>query len=306
MANALGTLFGDIANAIRTKTGDTATMKPIDFPTKIMEIEGGGGGGSLPAGIYLQYVASKPKNGVGRPFVFNNSIHILTKTDGAKELLIYKLENNAFTSVATYTTTTSHSLSGAAIVVLNGKVHIIVSQYHYVWDGSTIVAKSNAPIVSTSALSYACAHNGELYWTEQYKHNIYVWNETTDTWTEKINNVGNGTFTKNHGGIMFSHGDELYYATDSLSKGVYRIIDETPNVEVVSTTLIWRDGTIATDSGAYCWNGGQLLHNGGNLGLVYNLGTYAYLVEFNGELYVDGGSKNYYAFQKIHIIEETE
>lgn len=43
MATALKTLFGDIANAIRSKTGDTATMKPIDFPTKILGIEVGGG-----------------------------------------------------------------------------------------------------------------------------------------------------------------------------------------------------------------------------------------------------------------------
>lgn len=42
MANVLGTLFGDIANAIRSKTGDTAKMKPIDFPTKILGIEVGG------------------------------------------------------------------------------------------------------------------------------------------------------------------------------------------------------------------------------------------------------------------------
>lgn len=41
--NVLGTLFGDIANAIRSKTGDTATMKPVDFPTKILGIEVGGG-----------------------------------------------------------------------------------------------------------------------------------------------------------------------------------------------------------------------------------------------------------------------
>lgn len=41
--NVLGTLFGDIANAIRSKTGepDTAKMKPIDFPTKISGIEVG-------------------------------------------------------------------------------------------------------------------------------------------------------------------------------------------------------------------------------------------------------------------------
>ena len=39
MANALGTLFGDIAGAIREKTGDTAKMKPAEFPEKIAAIE---------------------------------------------------------------------------------------------------------------------------------------------------------------------------------------------------------------------------------------------------------------------------
>lgn len=47
MANVLGELFGDIANAIREKTGDTATMKPAEFPDKIAAIEvGGSSGGS--------------------------------------------------------------------------------------------------------------------------------------------------------------------------------------------------------------------------------------------------------------------
>ena len=42
MANVLGTLFGNIASAIREKTGDTGTMKPAEFPDKIKEIEVGG------------------------------------------------------------------------------------------------------------------------------------------------------------------------------------------------------------------------------------------------------------------------
>lgn len=40
MANVLGELFSDIANAIREKTGDTATMNPNEFPSKISAIEG--------------------------------------------------------------------------------------------------------------------------------------------------------------------------------------------------------------------------------------------------------------------------
>lgn len=42
--NVLGTLFGDIADAIRGKTGGTETMKPADFPYEIKDIETGDSG----------------------------------------------------------------------------------------------------------------------------------------------------------------------------------------------------------------------------------------------------------------------
>lgn len=42
MANVLGKLFNDIANSIRNKTGNTETIKPIDFPAQIDSITGGG------------------------------------------------------------------------------------------------------------------------------------------------------------------------------------------------------------------------------------------------------------------------
>ena len=38
MANVLGELFGDIATAIRSKTGEEGTMKPAEFPNKIKSI----------------------------------------------------------------------------------------------------------------------------------------------------------------------------------------------------------------------------------------------------------------------------
>lgn len=43
MANVLGELFQDIADAIREKTGSTDTMAPADFPAEIGAIETGGG-----------------------------------------------------------------------------------------------------------------------------------------------------------------------------------------------------------------------------------------------------------------------
>ena len=45
MSNVLGTLFGDIAEAIRSKTGEAGTMKPAEFPDKIAGISVGGTGG---------------------------------------------------------------------------------------------------------------------------------------------------------------------------------------------------------------------------------------------------------------------
>ena len=39
MANVLGELFGAIAGAIRSKTGEEGTMKPAEFPEKISAIE---------------------------------------------------------------------------------------------------------------------------------------------------------------------------------------------------------------------------------------------------------------------------
>ena len=46
MSNVLGNLFGEIANAIRAKTGGTDTMKPAEFPAEIAAIPTGGGSSS--------------------------------------------------------------------------------------------------------------------------------------------------------------------------------------------------------------------------------------------------------------------
>lgn len=44
MANVLSNMFTDIAGAIREKTGDTATMKPVEFAEKIRTIPSDGEG----------------------------------------------------------------------------------------------------------------------------------------------------------------------------------------------------------------------------------------------------------------------
>ena len=88
MANALGTLFGDIATAISEKTGDTATMKPAQFPEKIAAIEAGGGGGSLPPGAYLS--ASPVRPHITYPyqrFVLNGVLYATASNNGAERMV---------------------------------------------------------------------------------------------------------------------------------------------------------------------------------------------------------------------------
>ena len=44
--SALGDFFKEVADAIRSKTGKTEPIKPIDFPLEILGIQSGGSGGS--------------------------------------------------------------------------------------------------------------------------------------------------------------------------------------------------------------------------------------------------------------------
>lgn len=53
MANVLGTLFGEIADAIREKSGEGGTMKPAEFPAKITAIPTGGGAVEGVATVYF-------------------------------------------------------------------------------------------------------------------------------------------------------------------------------------------------------------------------------------------------------------
>lgn len=45
--SALGDFFKEVADAIRSKTGKTDTIVPINFPAEILAIETGGSGGEL-------------------------------------------------------------------------------------------------------------------------------------------------------------------------------------------------------------------------------------------------------------------
>lgn len=63
MANALGKLFADIADAIRSKTGETGKMKPMEFPAEILSIAGGSSNVRVDMGM-VTFTSSDIVNGV--------------------------------------------------------------------------------------------------------------------------------------------------------------------------------------------------------------------------------------------------
>lgn len=69
MANALGTLFKDIADAIRVKGGATGTMKPVEFPMGILNIIGGSSNARASSG-FITTSAENTVNGV-TTFAYN-------------------------------------------------------------------------------------------------------------------------------------------------------------------------------------------------------------------------------------------
>ena len=99
MANALNNLFTDIADAIRSKTGETDTMKPTDFPTKIEGISSGsaGGGGIDTSDENMQN------------FAFN----FVAKANGSPELVLRGvLYESLYQATGSYDVTVPETLAG--------------------------------------------------------------------------------------------------------------------------------------------------------------------------------------------------
>ena len=249
MANVLGELFGEIAESIRGKTGDTGTMKPAQFPEKIRAIKtpssilplsiaengtytapsgvagynpvtvdvkpvlqdktitengeytadagfdglgkvlvevAGSGGGSLPAGLYWEFGEFAPPNHYYQKWVvFNGVLYAFTRTNAnaGNECNVYKLSDGKWTQIISSKEVLAFgAVTGWNYVEFNGKIHMIGNEqkYHYVFDGTNITTKNNVSNqISNDAVF---VQDGKLKAYSYYDGNVYVWNETSDTW----------------------------------------------------------------------------------------------------------------------------
>lgn len=109
----LTSLFTDIADAIRAKTGSSAAIVADDFPTAIASIPSGGGG----AGV--------------KPFVIRGDAQ-LVQSYGADELLVTDLE----TAIPAYSTSAKTLITGAS---LTPTITLDYANYNYYVDLRTLV-----------------------------------------------------------------------------------------------------------------------------------------------------------------------
>lgn len=223
MANALGTLFGEIASAIREKNGETGTMKPAEFPEKISAIETGGGasgGGSLPAGVYMETENIRPKTQYYQLwFGYLGQLYAATLpyAGNGNNWSVYKYTNETWEEVvAEFVCNLSTPKHTVTAFEFGGVMHFLAWDVtaHYTFDGASFTKKNNLP---GYGVSY-CIHNGKLLAFVRSDATIYEWDETNDSWNVYVKTDGR----KNSYCYIFSINNTLYYVYSDI---LYEVID---------------------------------------------------------------------------------
>ena len=170
MANVLGTLFGDIAEAIRGKTGSTDKMAPADFPAQIASITtgGGSGGGSSGGGngtsweVFEHYIPVTMSTYPYGAFVFQDKLHVVFKNSTTSKEEIWRCDEDGWVYFSNYPTSVTDAFAEA-----NGELHCVQSylgkHYKFNFDTNTWVQLSEIPDNSTNYSNKLFAVKNELY-----------------------------------------------------------------------------------------------------------------------------------------------
>lgn len=213
MANALASLFGDIANAIREKTGETETMAPSEFPDKISGIETGGGG-LLPAGVYYEADGIRPPNKYRQTrFFFNGDTYVLhSSTAGSTgNKVIVKYVDGSWTEVLPVT---SLGTNMSSVIEYDGKMYIYGNDYKYIFtfdnmNTLTQLAEFPGKIPSRAMVVF----NNTLYAYSSSDGGLYAYDKNSDTWALEATIAAKNQYCYPcvvNGELWFEQGNKLY------------------------------------------------------------------------------------------------
>lgn len=211
--------FGD-ATAEDVAVGKTFTSADGMLVVGTADTSGGDGGGSsgggtLPAGVYLSASDIKnPTNYRHKRFMFNGELYAGAGNVAGGGYLhaIYKWNGSAWVTLLSGSSTTADLIGGTMDSILwkcveyNGKLHMIESKCHYVFDGTNLTRSTNLPYGETSA----CVCNGKLYVYSDSgsSKSVYEWDDDNSAWNTVVN-------FSSYAGKIISYGDQLYFVSSN-------------------------------------------------------------------------------------------
>ena len=153
-------------------------------------VASGGGGGSLPAGVYWKPMNIPYKNkNRQRWFVFNGSLYVAVSTATNQSYFegIYKYNGTTWTTIISGQNASNPwvSYGGFNYIEYHGKLHMTNydTKDHATFDGTSVTTMNALP---SSASYWAMFVQGDLLKYYSVKDGkTYVWNEADDTWGEE-------------------------------------------------------------------------------------------------------------------------
>lgn len=172
-----------------TENGTYTAPDGVSYNPVTVEVAGSGGG-SLPAGVYLEPMPlTGPKPTYGQKWVwFKDAIYAFVDSDAGNYGMkyVYRWDGTAWTLVVERSTLLRPTYS-QLYVEHNGKIHVFGSEKteHNVFDGTNMTASTALP--NNTYLCGVFTQNGKLKAYSYKTGTVYVWSDTDNTWaTESV------------------------------------------------------------------------------------------------------------------------
>lgn len=220
-----GTANEDKFAVVEDKTNDNAYFFSLETTSShtvkiYQKASSSGGGGSLPAGIYMTpYIAGTNTQYPNRIFTLNGEIYTAGTVyyHSGDINFILKWNGSGWNTVAGSTASGASTLIGKTYncdsIEFNGKRHFYSYGYHYAFDGSSVIQYANINSRPSDFGSYYAVFKNELYIATEGK--IYKWNEADDTLTA-LYTYDSSSYPSGYR-VMFATTEHLYMVSSGLN-----------------------------------------------------------------------------------------